>query len=1011
MKILKYCLWIPFLCAFSTFAQQTSPTAKTVSGTVINHRNEPLANANVTITSGRGTITNAQGKFSLKNITDDDILHISFVGYTSQSIPVKDQVMFKVVLQPTENELDKVVVQAYGITSKRLATGNIASVSAEEIEKHPVMNPVRILQGMVPGAVVTSGTGFSSTSVKIEIRGRNTIDNSLVSDPLYVVDGVPMTILNINSSIKSYSAGSIVSNGTVQAGIASEVGQGQSPFFSINPNDIESIEVLKDADATAIYGSRAANGVILITTKKGKVGKTRSELNVYSGYSQVPRYYPLMNTQQYVTMRKEALANDGLPVNLQTAPDLIAWDTTRYTDWQKYIFGGIGRRLNAQASISGGDTRTNFRASAGYDYEKELVVVNGGNHRETFALNLNHKSLNNKLLLSWSTLYSLTSINATKKSGSVLTPPNAPAVFNDKEELNYSGWEPLSYAFPFSGLLESYVSKSNLFNSNIAISYELLDGLTVSANLGYNSSQNEQSKKYPIASQNPTSNPRGMLYIGNTNFQNLIIEPKVEYGTFIRKGKLTLLVGGTIQKNITKAIQNIGTNYTSDLFLNSINGAPDKGAIDNYGEYKYAGLFGRINYNWLNKYILNLNARRDGSSRFGPGRQMGNFGSVGAAWVFSEYQWMKKLSFLSFGKIRASYGLTGSDEISDYRYLSLWRFNASGTYNSVLPIFPIGFSDSLLQWEVNKKIEASISLSLFNERVSFDLSWYRNRCNNQLVSFPTPSFTGFTSVTSNTPANVENKGWEFVVNGKIFDNRNFGWTLKANIAINKNKLISYPNFSQSPYKARLEIGKPLNIRKLLKFTGVDPETGLYTFEDFNKDDIIVTNPNLENNDFYSVILTPKYDGGITTNLRYKNFQLSAFFYFRKQLGSNILSTSGLPGNTSNQSVDVLNRWQHPGDVTTFGFFSTSNTTNSENYFNYSDAQITDASFIRLQNVSISYQWPQKIMKRFGLNDFKIYVQAENLFIITNYNGIDPEVQTLGAMPFPRIVTFGLTVNL
>src|SRR5258708_1748466 len=306
-----------------------------IKGRVTNDKGEPLVNANITVKrTGHGTITDANGYFYLHNVNSDDVVMASFIGYKTLSMPIKDRINLTVVLSATMNDLDKVVVQAYGTTSQRLATGNIGTVRAEDIEKHPVMNPIEALQGQIAGVVVTNTSGYASGAIKIEIRGRNSINPNFSSDPLYIIDGVPLTVLDLTGQ-SSYASGS---QGVIQSGLTSPA-NGQSPFFSINPADVESIEVLKDADATAIYGSRGSNGVILITTKKGKAGKTHFDLNVYTGISQIPKYYHLLNTSQYVNMRKEALANDGLPVDINNAADLVAWDTTRYTDWQKYLWG------------------------------------------------------------------------------------------------------------------------------------------------------------------------------------------------------------------------------------------------------------------------------------------------------------------------------------------------------------------------------------------------------------------------------------------------------------------------------------------------------------------------------------------------------------------------------------------------------------------------------------------------------------------------------------------------
>ncbi len=985
----------------------------TISGTVRNAVGEPLSGATVTNTrTGKGTVTGASGAFTLHGTHEKDKLRISYIGYFAQTITMGNERKLVITLKDATNELDKVVVQAYGTTNKRLSTGNIGSVSGDEIRKQSLMNPIQAIQGLVPGAMVTNSGGAASGVQKIEIRGRNNIDPSMVAEPLYIIDGVPMTILNIsNNIIKAEVGGSAVSMGSIQSGVSSQAAIGQSPYLNLNATDIESIEVLKDADATAIYGSRGSNGVILITTKKGKAGATKLELNAFAGISKVTHLYDLLNTQQYLQIRREALKNDDLPIDEQNAPDLVVWDTTRYTNWQKFMWGSLGKRSSLNATLSGGDTRTNFRINTGYDYARDIGTVKGGNYRGAVTVNLNHFSANRRFGISWTAMYTITQINPVNKTGPVLLPPNAPAVYDDVGRLNYQGWQPLSSHYPFQSLRTEYQSDTRFLNSNIMLSYELAKGLKLTTSIGYNHSVTQQFDITPISAQNPDYSPKGSHQKGNTLFRNLISEPHLSYKQFVGKGNLTLLAGATAQHNITDGLLIFGANYANDLLINSINNAPTKAIISNLGEYKYSGVFSRVNYNWANKYIINLNTRRDGSSRFGPGRQFGNFGSVGAAWIITEEPWMKKYSWLSFGKLRSSYGITGSDQIGDYQYLPRWAVNTNGKYNEVLPVNPISLYDSLLQWEVNRKLEAGLSLGFWNDRLVLDVSWYRNHCNNQLVPFPTSAFTGFNAVTSNTPANVQNTGTELVLSGKPVDGENFKWQTQLLIGINRNKLLSYPNFSQSPYKAIFEIGKPLFIARLLHTEGVDPATGEYIFEDKNKDGIIEHNAFVADNDLYPFIMSPIYDGSWSTELGYKNWSLSFRFYFRKQNGISIYAGTELPGTMSNQPAPVMNHWQKEGDIAPYAKLSTYYTLNTNRYFNYSDARISDASFIRLQNVSLAYQFPENRTSRLLLKGARFYVQGSNLFFISRYDGIDPEVQIIGAMPIPAMLTAGFSINL
>ena len=979
-----------------------------IKGRVTNDKGEPLVNANITVKrTGHGTVTDANGNFTLRNVNSDDVVSVTFIGYKTVSMSIKDHISLTVMMSAATNDLDKVVVQAYGTTSQRLATGNIGTVRAEDIDKHPVMNALQAVQGQIPGVVVTNTSGYASGSIKVEIRGRNTINPNFPSDPLYIIDGVPITILNLYGN-DSYDKGS---QGVIQSGLSSPA-NGQSPLFNLNPSDIESIEVLKDADATAIYGSRASNGVILITTKKGKPGKTNFNLNVYTGMSKTSRYYHLLNTAQYVSMREEALANDGLPIDINNAYDLVAWDTTRYTDWQKFLWGGMGKTLDCEASVSGGNDQTTFRLAGAYHYLTEILTSNGANKRGSFSLNINHNSKNRKFSTSFSGSYSTASSNMIYVPGSINLPPNAPAIFDKLGNLNYAEWDPAIGYSPFEALLEPYNTNTSLLNSSLLLSYQVISGLLFKTNFGYNNILTQQSYLIPIKSQDPANNPTGMATFGYTLTHNTIIEPQLDYSKYISKGKLNILIGATTQNNSTSSNRITGFNYTNDALLSSVSNAPNQSANNSLGFYKYSALFGRINYTWENKYIINLNTRRDGTSRFGPGRQYGTFGSAGAAWIFTEENWFKSnLSFISFGKLRASYGIIGGDQIGDYSYLSQWAYNGF-LYNSSQALNPLGHSDSTLHWQVNHKLETAIDINFLKDRLTVQVAWYRDRCNDQLVYYPTPTFTGFGGVNSNSPANVENSGFEFNLSSKNIDNKNFKWLTKFNIGINRNKLISYPNLSQSPYATKFVVGKPLTIQRKLHFTGVDTQTGLYTFEDKNKDgQITIDYSNKTSDDTYTIDLAPRFDGGFTNNISYKNWDLSIFFYFKKQKGRNAISSLDIPGDISNQPTSVLNRWQKPGDKATYARFTTSPSDQSYfNYLLYSDAVFTDASFIRLQNLSISYRLSERNTKKIGIENLRIYLQGENLFTFTKYNGLDPELQNFGSLPKARILTTGISCN-
>jgi TonB-linked SusC/RagA family outer membrane protein len=982
----------------------------TVTGTVYNESRQPLSGANVVIKeTQKGTVTNAKGEFDLGTIPVGSTLIISYIGYERQIITIKGAIDARVVLKPTKNELDKVVIQAYGETSQRLTTGSIGVVTSEQIERQPVTNVMEALQGQVPGLLIDETNGNESAPFKVEIRGRNSINANFPSDPLYVIDGVPLILANLSGAdnTSSYQTGSMAFD---QTGLSNDAGaNGQSPFFSLNPADIESVEILKDADATAIYGSRGANGAILITTKKGKAGKTKLDLNVYQGVSAITKTWDMMNTQQYLSMRQEALRNDGIAPTVSNSPDLLVWDTSRNENWQKYLWGNWGKVTDAQAALSGGDAQTTFRLSADYRRKTDITTYSGANQRASVSVNIGHKGLNQRFGIDFTTNYSFAESNIVNTGGQVTSAPDAPPVYDALGYLNFAGWAPAQSYYPFGNLQQPYTGKTYFLTSNLVGSYRIIRSLTAKVNLGFNNMNGNETYFQPIASQNPQYNPTGTAQFGANQLHGWIAEPQLEYNSFLSKGKLSALVGGTYNSAYQEAQTVIGGGYTSDILLHSIQNAVTAFANDNSAQDKYAAIFGRLNYNWQNKYIINLSGRRDGSSRFAPGSQYGNFWSAGGAWIFSEEPWVKKhLGFLSFGKFRGSYGITGADNIGDYAYLASYMA-ARAAYNGSTSLLPNQLSDSNYRWEVDKKAELSLDLGFLGDRISIEGTVYRNRCNNQLINFPTPEITGFSYVVANSPANVQNMGEEFMLNAIPVQTKNVKWTLNFNISHNDNKLLSYPDLANSPYAANYIIGYTLNFAPVLHYLGVDPQTGQYAYLDRNHDGVISGNPG-PTSDLAPLNLNPKYYGGFTNTISYKGFQVSFLFYFKKQLGQNALFVNGAGVFEFNAPADYVGKeWQYPGEKATFARYTTM-PTNNDAYFKQSDANYTDASYIRLKNVSVSYSLPDKTLQKSGIRNLSIYVRGENLLLITGYKGLDPETQNFGSLPLSKIITMGVSAS-
>jgi TonB-linked SusC/RagA family outer membrane protein len=982
----------------------------TVTGQVVNDIGLPLQGATIKVKDRDiQTITDDQGNYTIEVEDNNAVLQVSYIGYLSKEVPVSKAKL--ITLIRNESRLDEVQVIAYGTTTRRLNTGSVSTIKAADIETQPVSNPLAALQGRLPGLMITQSSGVSGASFKVQIRGQSSLDLALSkNDPLFIIDGVP------------FEAGNGVTNQVLSAANnpVSVSSGGLSPFNTINPQDIESIDVLKDADATSIYGSRGANGVIMITTKKGLAGTTKFNVNVYSGISRVGKTMDMLGLGQYLAMRKEAFANDKLipasePSDPGYAPDIMSWDTTRYTDFKKLLIGKIAYSTNMQASVSGGSVNTQFRIGGNYHKETSVFAGNFSDNIASLNFNLNHSAANKKFNLQLSGFYSHDNnkLPRTDLTKYINLPPNL-RLYDGSGKL---AWDEVGVTFaslnltnPLAGLKNEYNSINENLSGNLNLSYKILSGLSARLNLGYNTFTTSEKGLNPSASIDPNSADLPSASFASSANRNWIVVPQVEYNRGLLHGKLNLIIGGTFQEKTGSSNSMDGTNYASDLLLNSIDAAGNIAASNEQLQYRYAAFFGRVTYNYQYKYIANISARRDGSSRFGPDRQWANFMAVGLAWIFTNEAFFKDhLQFVSFGKLRGSYGTTGNDQIGDYKFLNLWR-NTSQPYTGIPGLFPSSLYNPDYNWEVNKKLEAAIDLGFINDRFLLSLAYYRNHCSNQLIRYVLPGQTGFTNVVRNFPGLVRNSGLEVTVTTRNLNAKDWKWTTSFNVSVPSNKLVSFPGLASSSYKNNYVEGKSLSIIRAYKYLGIDPHTGLYTFEDFDGDGVI-----FNGDQQYFGNRDPKFYGGIQNNISFKNFDLSFFLQFTKQLGSNYISqlASGRPGTLINQPSVVLNRWRSPGDQTDVQQFSA--VFDGPNYtantlLSLSNGAYTDASFIKLKNVSLGYRLPRAWMDKFKVASCRIYLEMQNLLTITSYKGADPETQNFYALPPLKTVVAGVQLN-
>lgn len=969
------------------------PAMIPVTGKVTNANQQAMVGVNIVVKgTTNGTITDAEGGFTL-NAEEGEILVFSFIGYVPIEIRITGQKIIEVTMEEEIQSLNEVIVNAgYWKVRDKEQTGNISKISAEEIARQPVSNPLQALQGRMPGVYIQQSSGVPGSGFKVEIRGRNSL-RADGNEPLYLIDGVPY-----NGS----AMGSIFSNGIVNGG---------SPLNQLNPSDIESIEVLKDADATAIYGSRGANGVVLITTKKGSAGKTKLDVNVYTGAGKVAQQMDLLNTAQYVEMRKEALQNDNLIPDLSNAPDLVAWDTQKYTNWQKELLGGTAHLTSAQVSLSGGDKRTQFSWGGGYIKESTVFPGDFNDQKISSHLNLSHNSADQKLKLNMSVSYVVDRnrlLYQDLTNQALTLAPNAPEAFDENGNLH---WE-AGFQNPYSSTLQKFKSDTYNLITNATIDYEMMKGFHLKSNMGFNTVSMKENVLFPISAFNPAySITSGNATFGNRSVNTWIVEPQAEYQVQLGQGNLTTLIGGTFQQTLREGLTTYGYGFASDALLENLQSASGTSIIfTENSQYRYNALFGRINYNYKDKYLLNLTARRDGSSRFGPDKRFANFGAIGAAWIFSEEDFFKNNAWLSFGKIRGSIGTTGSDQVGDYQYLETYSAT-SYPYQGKAGLYPTRLANADYGWEQSRKTEGGIELGFFRDKIRTAVSYYNNRSTNQLVGYPLSAITGFSSVQYNLPATVSNSGWEFIGEVSLLQGVNWGWSVSANITIPRNKLVEFPNLEGSSYANTYEIGKSLFIQKRFHYTGVDNQTGVYQFQDVNE--------NGKGTDFPIDLqalkkLTQKYYGGLSNKVKYKSLEVNVFLQIVNQNGLGYFSGFQVPGSLTNQPIWITSRWQRPGDITEVQRYSTGIDLPGAAYNqipNYGDNNIVDASFLRLKNISLAWELPEKWIARTKLTKARFYIQGQNFFTLTNYKGLDPETQSYTRLPPLRMVTGGIQITL
>lgn len=982
-------------------------------GTILNDQGQPLEGASVFVKGTKyGVETDGEGRFMLKGVDQNAILIVSYIGYNREEVALEGRKTLGVRLRRSSSELDQTVIKGYYSTTERLNTGDVTTIQGEDIQKQPVTDPLLALEGRVPGLYIQQTSGVPGAYSTVRLMGKNSLFNG--NDPLYIVDGVPFMSTSLTNSY--FGDGAINGANSISQTPFNATGGGLSPFNGLDLSDIESIEVLKDADATAIYGSRGANGVILINTKRGKVGQNRVDVNVYSGAGTAPQRLKMMNTEEYLQMRHEALHNDG-KVPKATDYDINGiWDTTRYTNWEKTFIGNPASFTNANLNISGGNVNTQFSLGGGYSDQGTVYPGSFFDKKISAHISLTHTSASNRFKIQLSSSYVddnnvLPGVDFTKY---LTLAPDAPSLYNPDGTLNWqlhnggATWlNPAAY-----GLISAR-SLANTFVNSCNFDYRIITGLHVISNLGYTSSLMNQQQVTPegfTAPPVPDPTTARSLNLASTNSSTWLGEVQANYKKKISDGQLDLLFGTTIQQNTTSTSVQEDKGFSNDALITNPSAASDVVLAYDYALYRYNAIYGRAGYNLKNKYLINITARRDGSSRFGAGRQFGDFGAIGGGWIFSNEKLFTQniLPTLSFGKIKASYGTTGNDQIANYQYLSSYTAT-SYTYQGLSGLFPTQLANSTYGWETVKKLEGGVELGFFKDMVFLTVDYFRNRDGNQLVSYPLPSLSGFTSVQANLPAVVENKGWEFLFNVSKVSFGDVYWESSMNLTIPQNKLLAFPNISNSSYAHILSVGQSIFSLFKYDYLGVNAQTGRYSFVTKNSNglpsnpaDLYLTRP-----------ITQRYFGGFRNEFSYKGFQLDILFQFVGQRGYSAYKNLSMPGLVNyNEPTTVLSRWTTSGSSADVQLVSAGNVSAVKNL--YSDYQnsngvVTNASFVRLKNLAFSYQLPKNWSQTVHFQGARVYIQCQNLLTFTKYIGLDPETQGLTLPPL-RMITGGMQIT-
>lgn len=1027
MKQVLLILFLGCTLVGSAFAQ-----SKRITGKVGSSTESALPGVSVIVVgTSIGTQTDADGAYTINVPADATTLEFSYLGFATQTVQIGNRTTINVTLEGDATSIEDVLITGYSTVSKTKSTIATSVVDAEDINNVALPDINQMLQGNASGVVASANSGQPGSQTEVRIRGIGSI--SAASSPLYVLDGVIMT------------SGDLTQNTPTQDVIS-----------SLNPADIENITVLKDAAATAIYGARGANGVIVITTKSGKAGQSTITLNAKYGGGDIAGKIDLMNSSQLLNYQRELMRDAGMTEDevQKNRPDFLQ-DVN--TDWYDMAFQST-KNQTYSLSASGGNEKTQYFGSGEY-FDQQGGLVGSYFKRYGARLNVDHK-LSDKFDLSFKLNGSYTDQRSAGAGNSYASPilqmffntPYIPAydadgVLSDGFSSGQPGtagyapfgdipttYRPTLIGGNFMHTVEhDYSLNNNLYNSfNGAVGWNIADGLRFVVRGNAEMINIEERVWWDKISYNG-SDYDGLLQNSNVKNINLLTNQLLTYDkTFGGGHSINLLLGNEFQKNDYRWTYMASQGFASSELQQPGVSASPLSVDGNREQFAFHSVFLNANYDYDSKYFVGASIRRDGSSRFPKDSRYGTFYSGSLAWVISREQFLENTTWIDNLKLRASYGRMGNADFlfanRNYPFNALYGFNV--TYNDESAAVATQVANPAFTWEKTKMFDVGVDFSLFNNYLNGSVEFYDKRSEALILQAPLSGTTGFSTINSNI-GSILNQGWEVALNSTPIKTTNFSWTIDGNVTTLKNRVLSLvgdaPITPGSNGSQRIEVGHSIGSWYMQEWAGVNPDNGdpQWYDKDGNK-----TSNYADAARRYVGIALPKVTGGLTNRLHYRDFDLSFLISF--SAGNKVLNNTRRywenDGNTSNYNagVDAADRWRQPGDISDKpkAVWNNSSLSNS-----ISTRYLENLGYVRLRNINLGYNLPESVITKIRASQVKIYAQAENLITLTGYKGFDPDVNTAPLAPtsgassavsnsgidffrYPtaRIVTFGITAS-